>query len=77
MTDLETKVVEKPVPQANEHLDACIDLLAEALTDRFVDEARREVASELDVPEECSADVAPPRLDRDAWSSRGGQEAQP
>jgi len=51
MNELNTRVVEKPDPEASVRLDACLDLLAEALAEHFIDDARREIADELGVPE--------------------------
>ncbi len=52
MNELNTTVVTKPDPEAGTRLDACLDLLAEALAARFVEDARAEVAHELGVPAE-------------------------
>jgi hypothetical protein len=51
MTELNTQVVRKPDPEARVRMDACLDLLAEALADHFIQRARREVAAELGVTE--------------------------
>jgi hypothetical protein len=51
MNELNTEVVRKPDLEASVRLDACLDLLAEALAERFIDDARLEIADELGVPE--------------------------
>jgi hypothetical protein len=65
---LRIEVVPAPTPDAQRELDACLDVLAEALADRLIDQARAAIAQELGVDEA--------RIDREAGrEAHGAREA--
>ncbi len=65
---LRIEVVPLPTPNAQRELDACLDVLADALADRLIAQARADIAQELGVDEA--------RIDREAGrEAHGAREA--